>query len=100
MAGLHGPRQSTQAAACLTGRPLCTTPLQFEVIKQRYPHAVLGWSTKKDCLVTVGSSSRLALGGLQLPQLKVETPVLICWRGLGRSSLCPCSMRWRCRLLL
>ena len=27
--------------------------LQFEQIKHRYPHAVLGWSKKKDCLVTV-----------------------------------------------
>ncbi|EFN55114.1 expressed protein [Chlorella variabilis] len=27
----------------------------FEQIKHRYPHAVLGWSKKKDCLVTLDS---------------------------------------------
>jgi len=36
--------------ACL---PACFCCAQFERIKRRYPHAVLGWSTKKDCLVTV-----------------------------------------------
>ncbi|KAL4451990.1 hypothetical protein ABPG75_007652 [Micractinium tetrahymenae] len=31
---------------------------KFEIIKQRYPHAVLGWSTKKDCLVTLDNYGR------------------------------------------
>ncbi|KAI3437934.1 hypothetical protein D9Q98_000378 [Chlorella vulgaris] len=28
---------------------------KFEIIKHRYPHAVLGWSKKTDCLVTLDS---------------------------------------------
>ncbi|KAL4424491.1 hypothetical protein ABPG77_006800 [Micractinium sp. CCAP 211/92] len=31
---------------------------KFEVVKRRYPHAVLGWSTKKDCLVTLDNYGR------------------------------------------
>ncbi len=44
----------------LSARPLGAAPLQFEAIKRRYPHAVLGWSTKKDCLVTVRAAGACA----------------------------------------
>jgi hypothetical protein len=39
----------------------------FETIKRLYPHAVLGWSRKKDCLVTVKKPAAAFLGpGLPL----------------------------------
>lgn len=41
----------------------CRLVVQFTLIKQHYPHAVLGYSRKKDCIVTVRAERLLLWWG-------------------------------------
>lgn len=48
--------------------------LQFSLIKRHYPHAVLGYSRKMDCLVTV--------------RRQVRAGQVVCVRPLAAAAVC------------